>query len=1183
MVRLIDVNSMKMWVGGLVVGMACLACEVPQAIIADPVEVEVDQGVQGSDLGAPGADAVVDAAVEDLSVQDAVALDFGVDLVMGDATTDTFIDAPQLDATTTITCEHCHGGMGNAAPPVAVSGLTSTTERGVGAHQAHLAASNWRAPIACTDCHLVPQQTNDVGHIDSPLPAEVVFSAIAKTDGAIPVWDNTRCSNTYCHGATLAGGNNTEPLWTKVDGTEAACGSCHSLPPTGNHPVSSQCSGCHSAVVNAAGAIINAALHIDGQVALDLNLPCNSCHGNALNAAPPKDSAGNSSTTMMSVGAHQAHVQDGAMHKAYDCSVCHLVPSDLATVGHIDSALPAEVTFGVEAKGDLRQPGAALKPTFDGQSGACANTYCHGLDLASMPAPLWTQTATLACNGCHGMPPEKTLSGATHVASSLGNCHYCHPAVVDAQGKLTDKSKHADGKVDVLSTMACNACHGNANNSAPPNDVDGNTATTNRGVGAHQAHVTKTALHDPYPCTECHIQPNSVASPGHLDPSLPAEVVFGSIASGKTRTLAAPYVPSYNATTLRCQNVYCHSLAGAGDSQPQWTQSSTGQCNGCHGMPPEKSASGMNHPTASLSNCSLCHGAVVGKNGKIISTKNHANGKVDVNMNLACNVCHGSANSAPPQDVSGNSNVGARGVGAHQIHVTQTALHGSYACSVCHISPSTVMANGHMDSALPAEIVFGAEARGNLRNPPLGYSPTWNTSQLTCGNTYCHNPSGATSTPPSWTSPQSSSCTDCHAMPPTQAGHPSSSAAGCVNCHADVVDANLKIIDPLKHVNGQVEISGSASCSSCHGGVDNAAPPNDTSGNSSTTARGVGAHQIHVEATNLHAGYACNVCHVMPQNMMDSGHMDSALPAEVVLGDAAKGNLRPQPLGLNASWDATQLTCSTVYCHSLEGGTAADPVWNNAKQSSCGDCHGLPPSVTESGVTHVASSLSQCVACHGSVVDNKGTIVDVSKHADGKVDVSTTIGCNGCHGSAQNAAPPQDLSGNTNTSSRGVGAHQAHVTDTALHTAYGCDVCHITPTKFDDPGHLGTGPAEVVFGPIAKGQLAIPQANLNAAWNTQTLSCSTTYCHSLNGGDMPEPVWTSNSYGGCDGCHGFPPNYGAKGLWHLEAVPGKCASCHLGVNSTATAITDPSLHANGTADLDPDSSCCECHYSPCNP
>jgi predicted CxxxxCH...CXXCH cytochrome family protein len=133
-------------------------------------------------------------------------------------------------------CTFCHGGTDNqtGAPPESVAGQTATTVRGVGAHTAHLgASSNLAKPVACSECHAVPTDALSAGHMDGS--AALTFGALAKAKGANPSFDTVTgaCASVYCHGSQLAsgGGTLTAPVWTKVDGTQDACGTCHVLPP----------------------------------------------------------------------------------------------------------------------------------------------------------------------------------------------------------------------------------------------------------------------------------------------------------------------------------------------------------------------------------------------------------------------------------------------------------------------------------------------------------------------------------------------------------------------------------------------------------------------------------------------------------------------------------------------------------------------------------------------------------------------------------------------------------------------------------------------------------------------------------------------------------------------------------------------------------------------------------------
>ena len=83
-------------------------------------------------------------------------------------------------------------------------------------------------------------------------------------------WDHETgvCSNVYCHGEFKWNGSgnlDNDPVWTTVDGTQAACGTCHGLPPAPPHFNGDQCSMCHGSVVDENRNIINKEKHMNGE------------------------------------------------------------------------------------------------------------------------------------------------------------------------------------------------------------------------------------------------------------------------------------------------------------------------------------------------------------------------------------------------------------------------------------------------------------------------------------------------------------------------------------------------------------------------------------------------------------------------------------------------------------------------------------------------------------------------------------------------------------------------------------------------------------------------------------------------------------------------------------------------------------------------------------------------------
>jgi predicted CxxxxCH...CXXCH cytochrome family protein len=191
-------------------------------------------------------------------------------------------------------CNTCHGDYSNPfsiAPPRDLSGGISDTSRGVGAHTKHLGGNQIGGVVECSVCHNIPRGYSDVGHIDGSPSAEVIFSGLAvKNVSSNPVYNYSQisCSNTYCHGNFSFSkdassykfaytqdqmiGNNSSPIWNKVDGTFLKCNSCHGKSEADPSPVghinssNNLCVNCHPGVVDNQGNIIDKEKHINGKI-----------------------------------------------------------------------------------------------------------------------------------------------------------------------------------------------------------------------------------------------------------------------------------------------------------------------------------------------------------------------------------------------------------------------------------------------------------------------------------------------------------------------------------------------------------------------------------------------------------------------------------------------------------------------------------------------------------------------------------------------------------------------------------------------------------------------------------------------------------------------------------------------------------------------------------------------------
>jgi predicted CxxxxCH...CXXCH cytochrome family protein len=353
----------------------------------------------------------------------------------------------------------CHGSDSTNAPPSSVSGATETTSTAVGAHRAHLnIAAAWHRPVACADCHVVPDTVGAPGHLDGDNKAEVTFSSV----GMPAMWGGTTCT-TRCHGTPAWGGTKTTPTWTLVDGTQATCGSCHGTPPPPPHPSGSNCATCHPTMEENSLTFRDPMSHINGVVDMvdsSATGGCTTCHGSTT-SAPPKDLTGNTAATARGVGAHQAHLKTSTWHRAVTCSSCHVVPSTVDAPGHRDGDNVAEVKFD------------ALNPTglYTVATTTCSQQYCHGNGRGGNGTVSWVTPGALACGACHSTNGTN-MSGdhRKHIVGENLKCNACHRDVVDANMNVINANLHVNGVHEVKmaagtfnpATRQCTntGCHG---------------------------------------------------------------------------------------------------------------------------------------------------------------------------------------------------------------------------------------------------------------------------------------------------------------------------------------------------------------------------------------------------------------------------------------------------------------------------------------------------------------------------------------------------------------------------------------------------------------------------------------------------------------------------------------------------------------------------------------------------
>jgi predicted CxxxxCH...CXXCH cytochrome family protein len=911
---------------------------------------------------------------------------------------------------------------------------------------------------------------------------------------------------------------------------------------------------------------------------------CTSCHGDAtraatvanplLPAAPPVAPSGKPASV---VGAHQAHLNDGAIRSAIACANCHTIPGDAA---HAAGGQPP-VVF---AAGQLATTQNAA-PTYDGTALTCSSTYCHGkftfggVSGNTAPTAAWNSTAAIGCTGCHGMPPtgHPALTGTVTPAS----CNACHPATVKADGSIdVAGGKHIDGlaefqgghsdpnwadpthhgyQANAAGLQTCTSCHvafgpasGAANSSCNQCHSAGSTAWQTN-------------------CTFCHGTAGRTGTLAGTDARLPASPPVGTqgetagttVAVGAHQGHVNPASASAVSTPWSCTT--CH---------PSPLPSDVAHVNG---QPTPIQFSGMattgsvtpvyNRGAAPTCSSTYCHGnfrfgAVT---GNATPTPAWTNGAA-----LGCTGCHG----MPPTG-----------------HPALTGTVTAVTCNGCH--PATVKADGTIDLAGGKHLDGLAEFQGGHTDPSW-IDPTHHGYQASAAGlqtcTSCHVAFGTAS------GAAGSSCNQCHS------GGTTAWQTNCTFCHGTA---------------GRTANSGTAVAQLA------AAPPVGTQGETAATTVSVGAHQGHVNpatATAVSASLACITCHPSP------------LPADVA---HVNGQATPvQFSGLATSGGATPVynrgaspTCSSTYCHGafsfngVSGNTTPTPAWTNVAVLACTGCHGMPPT-GHPALTGTVTAVT-CNACHPATVRTDGTIdLAGGKHLNGASDVAgghpagfsaptvhgyqasaaglqtctgchvgfgpasgiATSSCNTCHGGtgwqtnctfchgtagrtassgtavAQlAAAPPVGTQGEAAATAVAVGAHMAHVNPPAtgaLSTAFACTACHPSPLPAD-VAHVNGQATPVQFGQV--GTVAI-----GGTYNrTASPTCSSTYCHGnfTGGATANAPAWTAASVA-CNSCHAIAPSTGDHG--RSPHVSAGCGACHSGYTSTAV---NPALHVNGTKNV----------------
>ena len=190
------------------------------------------------------------------------------------------------------TCTFCHGDptTGQPAPPEDIDDNADPATVSFPAHRIHLESPD-HPPWGCDQCHVVPDSALAPGHLfDDATPgrAEIAFGGLSVAGR----YADTTCSDLYCHG------DGARDNGVVSVGADVGCGDCHATASTpddwerlsGPHErhldEDIDCAECHPNVSNDGRAVIDGALHVDGQPTIVLPAQVTydgsctgSCHG----------------------------------------------------------------------------------------------------------------------------------------------------------------------------------------------------------------------------------------------------------------------------------------------------------------------------------------------------------------------------------------------------------------------------------------------------------------------------------------------------------------------------------------------------------------------------------------------------------------------------------------------------------------------------------------------------------------------------------------------------------------------------------------------------------------------------------------------------------------------------------------------------------------------------------------
>lgn len=1062
-------------------------------------------------------------------------------------------------------CTGCHDGNASA-----VSILGSGTHAKHINNAAYVSGPNLGTNYECARCHSTTVSvgndravTTIANHVDGT-------KTVAFNNGG--TFGGNACSATLCHAAGKASAPQpAAPVW---GGAALDCKGCHGVGGSFGEPSyasggvaadlanshsaehmagPANCVNCH-ANTTADGVSIKSGstVHADGSINVNISAAydlggasynatigiksCSStyCHSNGNSGLPLQTARWGGSMPANCSGCHggdasvtpASSVLDTYKHRAHmnnytslgrgnnlKCAECHAKTVSLASNQAISNAANHVNTF-------KDYSGAKAGSYAGGATKVCSNVYCHSSGQAvavfrnMTGQKAWDKTASLGCNGCHGYGPG-------YFAPAAGEPNY-----PSAAGKENSHKKHT---VDagMADSRGCANCHRTTVDSGIANKLrDYSSAHLNKvrdisfaRMGNYTGHYTAAGKS----CSNTYCHAGGAAAWGgaslacyqchKADATLPGRHDSHWSATGTypTSYTAAP-ANTGDANNYRFQCSSCHNgahangpaLGGSGNAAEVFFNYTAAGWKGTYAYGGVTANDGTLQWSNGTCAATYCHSNGNGANGN--TTAFAWNGPA---KSLRCDGCHGGDASKPATKI-------ATGLHLNHIDPSSNASLGTgngRKCGECHAKTVGFANNSTVTDKTRHVNKFkdysGVYARGTAN---------YTIATKSCSSLYCHSngkPGTAVAeykNPASWNSGGTLQCNGCH-------GNNTVSP-----------DAGLPT-DP------------------------NLGAPNYLTGPAgSNTAN---SHKLHVQKMGIVNSTGCYNCH---SRTVDKNAAAKFRPYSTM---HVSGGTNIRFAGISSAWKATytpgvtNMTCSTVACHSNGKGGYQDVKWGAT--TNCALCHAL-------------NKLSRGHAFH----------------------IYT--------GAANNPTSYDNYT--ANRSNKGVAPGRYN---------YGCAVCH----PVNNPNHtkgtvlidLYPGSANVVgllrsrngasitVGGVPSGT---PGSGSTVAGNT--LTCANVYCHSNGYTAAPvyatTPDWYNGSFTGdrCANCHGNAPNSSIAGsASHYNnnwlGTAGATGGHAIGIHATSIAnsanftgvltpgSSDPSSHGQ-TASVTPTTiGCNTCHYS----